>query len=105
VAGGEEGALMAKVSFKTKLRSVDDGGKDRVMVAFKSKVTRCDCNLRSHQHTYYNSDLFEPMLNRAYREVINQPWAWMDSLPSGVSVDDSGFLALVTVELPESFNR
>lgn len=98
---------MASVTFKTKLRTVDDRGNDRRGFTFKKTVGRIDCDLKPHQHKYYNSDLFPAMLNRAYREVIGQyaDWVFLDNLPSGVSVDDSGFFAVITVSLPESFNR
>ena len=87
----------AFITFRTKLRTLDDG---RRFFMPKVRVSRTDCNLRPHENDYYNSDLFEPMLNRAYKEAFGGlSWVSLDSLPEGVTVDSSGFLAMVKVEL------
>jgi len=97
--------MTATVQFKTKIKYiyVNDTEKKPV-VDYKRKVNRIDCNLRPHQHTYYNSDLFPSMLQRAYEKVTGgRDWSYLDCLPEGVQVDDSKFMAIVTVNLPESF--
>ena len=93
------------VSFKTKIRQIEnaDGSKSDY-VEYKRQVARTDCNLRPHEHTYYNSDLFLPMLNAAYKKVIqNKAWVKLSDLPPEVNIDKSDFLAEVTVKLPEDF--
>lgn len=89
--------MNAQVSFKTKVKRLEDG---RLYIIFKRKIGRTDCNLKAYEHRYYNSDLFETMLNRAYAEAIgNLEWATLCNLPNSVSVDTSGFLAVVKVDI------
>lgn len=96
---------MAKIVFKTKPYSIWSGDVQRQAITFKKTLTRSNCDLKPHEHNYYNCDLFPGMLNRAYRKVIGEykTWAYVDDLPVGVSVDTSKFLAVVTVELPANF--
>lgn len=47
-----------------------------------------------------NSDMFPAILNRQAREVIGrQTTIRLDNIPAGVTVDTSGFLAVVTIEV------
>lgn len=100
-----EGLKMAFIQFKTKVRKLtnaDDTVSD--YIELKRTLTRHDCDLKPHQHTYYNSDLFPAMLNRAYKAVIgNREWIRLSDVPESMSVDTSKFLAVVTIELPENF--
>lgn len=98
----------AFVEYKTKpfdVRQGKDSTETRKAINFKKTLGRTDCNLRPVDHRYYNSDLFPGMLNRAARQVIGEyrEWAYLDELPAGVTVDTSKFLAVVRIELPESF--
>lgn len=58
---------------------------------------------RDHKHygSYANSDLFVGMLNGAVRKVVGDSGYIKTSepLPEGVTVDTSGFLAVVRVEI------
>ena len=74
-------------------------------IDFKRVLSRKDCSMKPCDHTYYNSDLFPAMLNRAYRQIIGEyrTWARLSELPEGVSVDTSKFLAVVTIKLPDTF--
>ena len=97
----------ALITFKTKIQKLHEGdGSVSLIVNYKRKLSRHDCNLRPHEHTYYNSDLFLGMLQKAYSTATNgKEWARIASLPDSVKVDASGFLAVVTVTLPETFAR
>lgn len=96
---------MAAIHFKTKVRSLVEADQtESPYIDLKRCVTRKDCNLKPHQHVYYNSDLFPSMLNRAYRQITQgREWLRLSELPPGVNVDTSGFLAVVTIQLPENF--
>jgi hypothetical protein len=99
---------MHAIEFKTKpykVRQSDDLNDYRMAIDFKRKLGRTDCDMRPIDHRYYNSDLFVGMLNREYKRIIGEykEWAYLDALPNGVSVDTSKFLAVVRIELPESF--
>lgn len=93
------------VQFKTKVKKMHQADDTvREYVEYKRKLVRTDCNLRPQDHAYFNCDMFPSMLNRAYEDVTNRrEWVYLDSLPDGVTVDTSKFLAVVTVKLPENF--
>lgn len=70
----------------------------RRVVRVKKKLQRADCDLR--QHWAYNSNLYPALLKRAMAEVIGNARSLdVDALPPGVSVDETGFLAKVTIEV------
>lgn len=96
---------MGTITFKTKPFIVDDNGKDRLAINFKKTVSRADCSLKPHQHTYYNSNLFPRMLQMAYEKAKGEyrTWAFIDELPQGFTINNSKFLATITMELPETF--
>jgi hypothetical protein len=100
---------MKKIKFKTKSYKVHECGENRdeiwLAIDFKKKLGKTDTNLRPCDHKYFNSVLFEQVLNREYRRIIGEykQWAYLNALPEGVNVDSSKFLAVVTIELPESF--
>lgn len=98
------------VQFKAKpykVRQSDDPADFRMVIDFKRQFSRADCNLRPHEHTYYNSDLFTGLLNRAVKDLVGpyKTWFYVDDPPAGVTVDTSKFLAVVTITLPQSFMR
>ena len=96
------------IEFKTKTFPViqDDNGAVRTAIRLKARLARIDCNLKPHEHTYFNSDLFPAMLNETYRKIVgDRDYLYLDSLPEGVTVDTSKFLAVVTIALPASFKR
>lgn len=95
----------ATIEFKTKVYDILDNGITRTAFNFKKVVSKSECNLRPHEHKWFNSDMFTSMLNRAYNKVKGEykTWAFTDELPQGVSLDTSKFLAVVTVTLPDDF--
>jgi hypothetical protein len=88
------------ITFKTKIRTMlDSDNKPLEYIEYKRKVSRANCNLRPHEHSYYNSDLFPSMLQRAYDKAIgNREWIALDKLPANVKLDRA-FLSTVTVEI------
>lgn len=96
---------MKTITFKTKLKRLHESdGTVSDIIDYKRVVGRVDCNLRPHEHAYYNSDLFPSMLNGAYNQAIEgKEWCRISRLPPAVAVDTSKFMAVVTVTLPESF--
>lgn len=101
MAAGNAGRSVSTIKFKTKVRQWADGGS---YIEIKRALARGDCDLKPHTHTYYNSDLFPAMLNGAYRAIVGPRTERLDldKLPQGVSIAP-GFLATVTITLPESF--
>ena len=93
----------AIITYKSKVRQMhtDSGLAD--YVDFKANVSRRDCNLRPHQHDYYNADMFPSMLNRAHMAATKtseyKRWQLLSELPEGVTVDTHGFLATITVQV------
>lgn len=98
---------MATITFRTKVRTIRNAdGTQSQYIDYKRTVTRRDCDLKPHQHTYYNSDFFPSMLQRAYATATNgREWVRLKDLPACVTVDTSKFLATVTVTLPPEFMR
>lgn len=65
------------------------------------KRSHCDMNaFRCHPKYggYANSDLFPAMLQRIRKEVIGSI-IYIDSIQENVSIDASGFLAIVSFEV------
>jgi hypothetical protein len=90
----------AVITFRAKVRQMIVGDAKRAYVDYKAKVSRSDCDLKPHQHYYFNSDLFPSMLQRAYETALGgKRWGYLDALPDTVTVDASGFLACVTVRV------
>jgi hypothetical protein len=94
---------MATIVFKSKIREVVnmDGTlawKYVGVPVFQRK--HCDMHaFRFHPKygTYANSDLFPNMLGRIRESLFPNGSLRLDRIPENVSVDDSGFLAEVTV--------
>jgi len=68
------------------------------------KRHHCDMHVfRCESHKYgalANSDLFPAALRRGLAECGIGEYIRLDTLPECVQVDDSGFLALVSINLP-----
>ncbi len=100
---------MKFIEFKTKpfpiRQGIEPEAPVRMAISWKKRLERADCNLRPHEHAYYNSDLFAGFLNRFYRRVVgeNAEYCYLDALPDGVSVDTGKFLAVVRLDLPANF--
>jgi len=89
--------VSAIISYKVKVKSMQDG---REYIDYKKTIARTDCNLKPCDHNLYNSDLFRQVLARGHnRAVGNKSWTYLDSLPESVTVDNSSFLATVTVSV------
>ena len=98
--------MPATITFRTKVRTITfaDGSDPQPCIDYKRAVDRRDCSMRPHEHTFYNSDMFPLMLQRAYDVAIRgRKWCRLNELPPSVVVDTSKFLANVTVTLPDSF--
>lgn len=94
---------MAKIQFKAKIESITFVGDS--MPAYRRikipELKRNHCDMAAfRQHpkygSYANSDLFHGILKRIKSEIFNgRDYLRLDSIPAGVSVDESGFLANV----------
>jgi hypothetical protein len=88
---------MTAITFKAKVRN-----RTIAVPAFTSK--HCDMTaFRAHPvyGTFTNSDLFANTLSRVRRDLLGgrHDTLHLDHLPGNVTVDTSGFLAVVTVEV------
>ena len=96
---------MPQVSFKAKIDDIHyaDGSLAYRMVKVPSlKRHHCDMQaFRSHRRfsSYANSDLFPSMLARAVKEAGVGSVIKTTAVPPCVTIDESGFLATVTIYL------
>ena len=98
---------MATIKFKAKVQKVLWADSKQIAYLFVKipKLTRAHCDMPSfRQHPKYrnfaNSDLFPSMLARIKHDVGGtRGEIQLDRLRPGVSVDQSGFLAEVTIEV------
>ncbi len=93
--------IKAIVSFKTKDKNIQlyPSYVDKAGIIVKKEIFRADCNLKNHEHSLYNSDLFVPLLRRAYKEALKNKTAfYLDELPSNITVE-GGFMKTVNVEI------
>lgn len=98
---------MAKIQFKGKIRTArfTDSSRDYDYIQIPELDRKhCDMNaMRAHSKygSYANSTMFKMMLQRAKREVFGSlsTQLKLDAIPEGVTVDTSGFLAVVTFEV------
>lgn len=96
---------MSIVTFKAKPETIHNA--DNTVAYRRVKVptlTRGHCDMdafRKHPKfgPYANSDLFANLLAKQLRDRAIGPYIRLDRLPSCVTVDLSGFLATVTVDL------
>lgn len=98
---------MAKIQFKGKIRTArfTDESKNYQYIQIP-ELDRKHCDMsafRSHPKygPYANSDMFKAMLQRAKREVFGSlsTQLKLNTIPAGVTVDTTGFLAVVTFEV------
>ena len=96
---------MSKIQFNAKVENIYDGD----LVSYRRikipELTRHHCDMQSfRQHPKYggfaNSDLFPGVLRRIKGTVFNgREFIRLDAVPSGVTVDSTGFLANVSFEI------
>lgn len=101
---------MCRITFKGKVQRIvrpdDLADVDAIRVP---QIERHHCDMHAFRASrkfggYANSDLFKNVLYRALREIGITPGRFLhlDRLPTGVTVDTSGFLAVVTITLEAS---
>jgi len=93
---------MMTIKFRTKLKDVD--GRPAVFVP---ELKRSHCDMPAFRKSrrfggYANSGLFLGLLHRTVKELGLPKWFFVDECPAFVTVDDSGFLATVTFEVPDA---
>jgi hypothetical protein len=95
-----------RIEFKAKTQTMydmEDSPLYTFVVVPEFKRTHVDMNAaRKHpKHGgYANSDLFPSMLARIRKEILDgHAYLRLDSLPDNVSIDTSGFLAKITIEV------
>ena len=90
----------AVITYKVKVKQIGIAGETATepYIEYKREIGRHDCDIRPHQHEYYNSDLFISMLKGAHKAATGgKQWCRLSQLPPSVAVDTSGFLAVVSV--------
>ena len=96
---------MAKVQFKAKVQQVVNmDGSPAYSYIQAPELDRKHCDMhafRTHPKygAYANSDMFKSMLNRQAVAVMGSKTIKLNSVPNGVNVDASGFLAVVSFDL------
>lgn len=96
---------MAKITFKRKVEKIYNYDDTLAYEGFNiPRITRnhCDMNaFRQHKRygAYANSDLFEGMINRAVKQLLGDYIKISDPLPEGVTIDATGFLVVVTINV------
>lgn len=98
---------MAKIHFRAKVETVRYVGNAHPPYSFVKIPAldrkHCDMNgFRSHPKygPWANSDMFPAMLKRIRRDIAGDAGIIkLDSIPANVAIDDSGFLATVTIEV------
>lgn len=99
---------MPIIAFKAKRQRVMNAdGTDGYTFVQIPKITRAHCDMaafRAHPKFggYANSDLFPSIIKRAlHRHGIGQVIRSDRPLPDGVTVDDSGFLTVVRIQVDD----
>lgn len=94
---------MATIEFKAKAETVKSYDGDYLMINVPAlKRSHCDmAAFRKHKRFggLANSDLFGNVLSRIARDVAPAGFLRSDRLPANVTLDLSGFLAKVTIEV------
>ena len=98
--------MPAKITFKTKIRTCRNMDET---VAYQyvavPEFTRAHCDMaafRRHEKfgSYANSDMFQNVLKRIRRDLMGgKDCLRLDMVPANATVDASGFLAVVTIEI------
>lgn len=97
--------MPATITFKTKGHKVENSDGTLAYLMFNvPKLTRSHCDMNAfRKHPRFggiaNSDLFPNALSRIVRDVAPAGFIRSDRVPAGVTVDTSGFLASVTIEV------
>ena len=102
--------MTARISFKAKPESVytPDGSAVAYRIIHVPVLARRHCDMNAfRRHPKYgglaNSDLFAGVLAKLRRDIFGvtdyRPWFRLDQVPAGVTVDESGFLAVVSVDV------
>jgi|DEB0MinimDraft_6_1074348.scaffolds.fasta_scaffold00040_6 hypothetical protein len=98
---------MAKIQFKRKIETVRYLH-DKGQIAFtgfkvpKIKTSHCDMNafrLHPRYGAYANSCMFTAMINSAVKKLLGDYVKLEKKLPDNVTIDTTGFLAVITIEL------
>ncbi len=95
----------ATIEFKAKVQTYTDADNEKRQFVIVPELKRHHCDMVAfRQHPKYgsfaNSDLFQGMLNRIKTERFGSSgWLKLHSIPCGVAVDASGFLARVTISV------
>jgi hypothetical protein len=94
---------MATIEFKAKAETVKSFDGEYLMIKMPVlKHNHCDMNA-FRKHARYgglaNSDLFGNALTRIARDVAPAGFIRSDRLPANVTLDLTGFLARVTIEV------
>lgn len=97
---------MAKIQFKAKVQTVHFSDTSRNYEYLRvPELDRKHCDMRAFRshpkyRGYANSDLFKGMLKRIRKEVFaGSDILKLSAIPAQVTVDTSGFLAIVTIEV------
>lgn len=97
--------MSATISFKTKIKTMynpDDSEAYRYVTVPVFKHCHCDMDaMRKHPRygSFANSDLFLGILAKVRLGIVGKygNHIKINELPDNISVDDSGFLAVVTI--------
>lgn len=96
---------MANIQFKAKIRTVynmDDSPAWQYVECPDFKRHHCDMPaFRDHPKfgVFANSDLFLNVLSRVKKDIAPNGTIRLDRLPPNVVIDNSGFLAVVTISV------
>lgn len=99
--------MPATITFRAKVQSVYNFDDSLAWQYVKvPAITRSHCDMpafRSHKRFggIANSDLFPRCLGRAFESLGIKKTIRLDRIPESVSIDTSGFLASVTITIPE----
>lgn len=98
---------MPAITFRAKPETIwkhDDTPDYRRVKVPAIQRRHCDMHaFRSHPQfrSYANSDLFAALIGRHFKAAGIGEWLRLDQLPPCVTVDESGFLAAVTIQIGE----
>jgi hypothetical protein len=96
---------MAAITFKAKVQTVYNHDETVAWRYVKvPKVTRAHCDMAEFRRhpvfgSYANSDLFDNLISRQFKNAGIKSEIRLDRVPECVTIDESGFLAVVTINL------
>jgi hypothetical protein len=99
------------ISFKAKVRVVyDPSGEHARQYVTVPKLTRSHCDMAWFRASkryggISNSDIFQHALRRIERDLGLRDYMrefWLDSLPRGVTIDTSTFLATISIQVEDA---